>query len=82
MPLNNPCTTDEIKEDIKKYLETMENGKKVIQNIWKAARAVLKRKCIVTRQPQEARKISKKKKKKRKEKENLTLFLKKIGKEE
>ena len=65
MPLNNPCATEEIKEDIKKYLETMENGKKVIQNIWKAARAVLRKKGIVTRQPQEGRKISKTKKKKK-----------------
>lgn len=54
----------------------MENRNKVIQNIWKAARAVLRRKCIVTRQPQEARKISKKRK------ENLILFLKKLRKEE
>ena len=43
----------------------MENGKKVIQNIWKAARAVLRKKGIVTRQPQEGRKISKTKKKKK-----------------
>ena len=71
MPLNNPCTIEEIKEDIKEYLETMENGKKVIQNIWKAARAVLKRKCIVTRQPQEARKISKKKKRKKEKKKKI-----------
>ena len=33
MPLNNPWGTEEIKEDIKTYLETIENGNKVIQNI-------------------------------------------------
>ena len=47
MPLNNPRTTEEVKEDIKTYLETMENGNKVIQNVCEAARAVLRRKYIV-----------------------------------
>ena len=47
MPLNNPRTTEEVKEDIKTYLETMENGNKVIENVCKAARAVLRRKYIV-----------------------------------
>ena len=39
--------TEEVKEDIEKYLETNENGNTMIQNLWDAAKAVLRRKFIV-----------------------------------
>ena len=39
--LNNQKTTEEIKEEIKKYLETNDNENTTIQNLWDAAKAVL-----------------------------------------
>ena len=45
MLLNNQWITEEIKEKIKKYQETNENT--MIQNLWYAAKAVLRGKCIV-----------------------------------
>ena len=44
--LNNQEITEEIKEEIKKYLETDDNENKTIQNLWDAAKAVLRRKFI------------------------------------
>ena len=46
MPFNNQEATEEIKEEIKKYLET--NGKEntMTQNLWDAAKAVLRGKVI------------------------------------
>ena len=38
--------TEEIKEEIKKYLETNDNENTMIQNLWDAAKAVLRRKFI------------------------------------
>ena len=46
MLLNNQWITKEIKEEIKKYLETNENENTMIQNLWDAAKAVLRRKFI------------------------------------
>ena len=40
--LNNQEITEEIKEEIKKYLETNDNEKMTIQNLWDAAKAVLR----------------------------------------
>ena len=40
--LNNQETTAEIKEEIKKYLETNDNENSMIQNLWDAAKAVLR----------------------------------------
>ena len=34
MLLNNQLITEEIKEDIKKYLETNENINMMVQNLW------------------------------------------------
>ena len=34
MPLNNQQFTEEIKEEIKKYLETNDNENTTIQNLW------------------------------------------------
>ena len=44
--LNNQEITEEIKEEIKKYLETNDNENMVIQNLWDAAKAVLRGKFI------------------------------------
>ena len=47
MLLNNQEMTEEIKEEIKKYLETNHNENTTIQNLWDAAKAVLRGKLIV-----------------------------------
>ena len=47
MLLNNKFITVEIKEEIKKYLKTKENGKNRQKNLWDAAKAVLRWKFIV-----------------------------------
>ena len=44
--LNNEENTKEIKKEIKKYLETNDNENKMTQNLWDAAKAVLRRKFI------------------------------------
>ena len=40
MLLNNQAITEEIKKEIKKYLETNDNENTMIQNLWDAAKAV------------------------------------------
>ena len=40
--LNNQEITEEIKEEIRKYLETNDNENTMIQNLWDAAKAVLR----------------------------------------
>ena len=45
--LNNQEITEEIKEEIKKDLETNDNENTMTQNLWDAAKAVLRGKCIV-----------------------------------
>ena len=40
--LKNQEITEEIKEEIKKYLETNDNENTMIQNLWDAAKAVLR----------------------------------------
>ena len=42
MLLNNQWITEEIKEQIKKYLEANENEDMTLQNLWDAAKAILK----------------------------------------
>ena len=45
-PLNNQEITKEIKEEIKKYLETNDNENMTTQNLWDAAKAILRGKYI------------------------------------
>ena len=42
MLLNNQWITEEIKDEIKKYLEAKDNKDTTIQNLWHAAKAVLR----------------------------------------
>ena len=72
--LNNQEITEEIKEEIKKYLETNDNENTMTQNLWDAAKAVLRGKCIAIQpylKKQETSQIN-----------NLTSHLKQSEKEE
>ena len=74
MLLNNQWVTEEIKEEIKKYLETNENKSTTIQNLWDTAKAVLTGKFIAIEsylRKQEKSQIN-----------NLTLHVKQLEKEE
>ena len=46
MLLNNQWITEEIKEEIKKYLEANDNEDTTLQNLWDAAKAILRGKFI------------------------------------
>ena len=48
MLLKNQWVNDEIKGEIRKHLETNENGNTTFQNLWDAAKAVLRVKFRVT----------------------------------
>ena len=72
--LNNQEITEEIKEKIKKYLETNDNENTTTQNLWDAAKALLREKFIAIQsylKKQETSQIN-----------NLTLHLKQLEKEE
>ena len=72
--LNNQEITEEIKEEIKKYLETNYNENTMIPNLWDAAKAVLRGKFIAIQaylKKQETSQIN-----------NLNLHLKQLEKEE
>ena len=74
MLLNNQEITEEVKEEIKKYLETNDNENTTTQNLWDAAKAVLWGKFIVIKsylKKQETSQIN-----------NLTFHLKQLEKEE
>ena len=47
MFLNNQQVTEEIKREIKKFLATSDNENMTTQNLWDAAKAVLRGKFIV-----------------------------------
>ena len=46
MPLNNQWITEEIKEEIKKYLAANDNEDTTLQNLCDAAKAILRGKFI------------------------------------
>ena len=72
--LNNQEITEEIKEEIKKYLETNDNENMTTQNLWDEAKSVLRGKFIAIQsylKKQETSQIN-----------NLTLHLKQLEKEE
>ena len=46
MLLNNEWVNNEIKEEMKTFLETNENEDTTVQNLWETANAVLKGKFI------------------------------------
>ena len=74
--LNNQEITEEIKEEIKTYLETNDNENTTTQNLWDAAKAVLRGKFIAIAiqaylKKQETPQIN-----------NLTLHLKQLEKDE
>ena len=74
MLLNNQEITEKIKEEIKKYLETNDNENTTTQNLWNAAKEVLRRKFIAIQsylKKQETTQIN-----------NLTLHLKQLEEEE
>ena len=73
MLLCNQEIIEEIKEEIKKYLETNDNENMTFQNLWDAAKAVLRGKFIAIQaylKKQEKSQIN-----------NLTLHLKEVEKE-
>ena len=65
--------TEESKQEIKKYLEKNDNENTMTQNLWDAAKAVLRGKFIAIQ--------SYLKKQKTSQINNLTLHLKRLGKE-
>ena len=72
--LNNQEITEEIKEELKKYLGTNDNENTMTQNLWKAAKEVLRGKIIAIQ--------SYLKKLGTSQINNLTLHLKQLEKEE
>ena len=73
MFLNNQQVTEEIKREIKKFLETKDN-ENTTQNLWDTAKAVLRGKFIAIQ--------SCLKKQEKHQIDNLTLHLKQLGNEE
>ena len=74
MFLNNQQVTEEVKREIKQFLETNDNENMTTQNLWGAAKAVLRGKFIAIQsylKKQEKHQIDK-----------LTLLLKQLDKEE
>ena len=74
MLLNHHQITEEIKEEKKKNLETNENESTIVQNLWDAAKAVLRAKFTAIK--------SYCKKQDKSQLKNLTLYLKQLEKEE
>ena len=74
MFLKNKQDTEEIKREIKTFLETNDNENTTTQNLWDTAKAVLRGKFIAVQ--------SYLKKQEKHQIENLTLHLKQLEKEE
>ena len=74
MFLNNQQVTEEIRREIKKLLETSDNENMTTQNLWDAAKAVLRGKFIAIQ--------SYFKKQEKHQIDNLTLHLKQLEKEQ
>ena len=72
--LRNQQVTEEIKREIKKFLETNDNETMTTQNLWDAAKAVLGGKFIAIQ--------SYLKKQEKHQKDNLTLHIKQLEKEQ
>ena len=72
--LNNKQFTEEIKREIKKFLETNDNENMTTQNLWDAAKSVLRGKFIAIQ--------SYLKKQEKHWIDSLTLHLKQLGKEQ
>ena len=73
MLLNNEWITEEIKEEIRKYLETNENESTMIQNLWGTVKAVLRGNFIAIQ--------SYLRKREKSQMNNLNLHLKQLEKE-
>ena len=74
MFLNNQQVNEELKREIKKFLETNDNENMTTQNLWHAAKAVLRGKFMAIQsyfKKQEKHRI-----------DNLTLHLKQLGTKE
>ena len=74
MFLNNQQVTEEIKMEIKKFLETNDNENMTTQNLWDAAKVVLRKKVIAIQsylKMQEKHQL-----------DNLSLHLKQLEKEQ
>ena len=74
MFLNNQQVTEEIKREIKKFLETNDKENTTTQNLWDAAKAILRGRFIA--------KQSYLKKQEKHRIDNLSLHLKQLEKEE
>ena len=72
--LNNQEITEEIKDEIKKYIETNDNENTMTQNLWDAAKAVLRGMFIAIK--------SYLKKQEKSQIDNLSLHLKQLEREE
>ena len=72
--LNNQPVTEEIKRGIKKFLETNDNENMRTQNLWDAAKAIIRGKFIAVQ--------SYLKKQEKHQMDNLTFHLKQLEKEE
>ena len=70
--LNNQQVTEEIKREIRKFLETNDNENTTTQNLWDAAKAVLRGKFIAIQ--------SYSKKQEKHQIDNLILYLRQLGK--
>ena len=74
MFINNQYVTEEIKREIKKFLEKNNNENTKTKNLWDIGKAVLRGKFIAIQ--------SYLKKQEKYQRENLTLHLKQLGKEQ